>query len=71
MYAYFRQRERLTDMLLTPLYFICQDGLSYYSYYLTLLNSQIHQIINSQTYQFLSSSTRKLANLQTHQLINS
>ena len=50
---------------------ICQDGLSYNSYYLALLNSQIHQIINSQTYQSLSSSTRKLANLQTHQLINS
>ena len=49
---------------------ICQDGLSYYSYYLTLLNSQIHQITNLQTYKLTDSPTHQLTNLSVPRLIN-
>ena len=85
MYAYFSQRERLTDMLLTPLYL--------WKYYMSrqpqllfllpralkLTNSSNHQLanllvprlINSQTHQLTNSSTHKLTNSQTHQLTNS
>ena len=77
MYAYFRQRERLTGVLLIPLYLQKHymsrrpQLLFLLPHALKLTNSSNHQLANLSIARLIKAQTHKLTNPSAHKLINS